>query len=182
MGMVFLYRLRVPPISQVVEHHLDNLNVGVIHPRTSVFIKANMRNGVRLCYHGTTLPESGRESRPHRTCAAHLRWRDGRRRQGILRACRPRRKGVVCHHDREADGQSGSGDFAACRTGSTGTTYDAARGGCPPNEGDGPQLAGEPGGKTPITDVLRGAVRLPPDFDGRAVLTEELQKKHGRQA
>jgi CHAT domain-containing protein len=27
-----------------------------------------MRNGVRLCYHGTTLPESGRESRPHRTC------------------------------------------------------------------------------------------------------------------
>ena len=38
------------------------------------------------------------------------------------------------------------------------------------------------GGKTPITDVLRGAVRLPPDFDGRAVLTEELQKKHGRQA
>ena len=27
-----------------------------------------MRNGVRLRYHGTTSPESGRESRPHRTC------------------------------------------------------------------------------------------------------------------
>ena len=26
-----------------------------------------MCNRVRLCYHGTTLPESGRESRPHRT-------------------------------------------------------------------------------------------------------------------
>ena len=36
-------------------------------------------------------------------------------------------------------------------------------------------------GKTPITDALRGAVKLPPDFDARAVLTEELQKKHGRQ-
>jgi len=31
-----------------------------------VFIEANVRNGVRLCYHGTTLPESDRESRPHR--------------------------------------------------------------------------------------------------------------------
>ncbi len=34
-------------------------------------------------------------------------------------------------------------------------------------------------GKTPLTDTLRGAVKLPPDFDERAVLTEELQKKHG---
>ena len=120
-----------------------------------------MRNGVRLCYHGTTLPESGRESRPHRTCAAHLRWRDGRRRQGILRACRPRLKGVVCHHGRDADGQSGSGGFAACRTGSTGTTYDAARGGCPPNEGDGPQLAGEPGGEDPDHGCVAGSGEAP---------------------
>jgi hypothetical protein len=37
------------------------------------------------------------------------------------------------------------------------------------------------GGKTPITDVLRGAVKLPSDFDERAALTEELQKKHGVQ-
>ena len=36
-------------------------------------------------------------------------------------------------------------------------------------------------GKTPITDALRGAVRTPPDFDERAVLMEELQKKHGGQ-
>lgn len=36
-------------------------------------------------------------------------------------------------------------------------------------------------GKTPVTDVLRGAVKLPPDFDERTVLTEELQKKHGVQ-
>jgi len=36
-------------------------------------------------------------------------------------------------------------------------------------------------GKTPITDALRGAVKLPPGFDTLAVLTEELQKKHGRQ-
>ena len=34
-------------------------------------------------------------------------------------------------------------------------------------------------GKTPVTDALRGAVKLPPDFDERAALTEELQKKHG---
>jgi hypothetical protein len=34
---------------------------------------------------------------------------------------------------------------------------------------------------TPVTDALRGAVKLPPDFDGRAALTEELQKKHGVQ-
>lgn len=34
-------------------------------------------------------------------------------------------------------------------------------------------------GKTPVTDALRGAVKLPPDFDERAALTEELQKKNG---
>ena len=34
-------------------------------------------------------------------------------------------------------------------------------------------------GKTPVTDALRGAVKLPPDFNERTVLTEELQKKHG---
>ena len=31
-------------------------------------------------------------------------------------------------------------------------------------------------GKTPLTDALRGAMRLPPGFDERAGLTEELQK------
>jgi hypothetical protein len=36
-------------------------------------------------------------------------------------------------------------------------------------------------GMTPVADVLRGAVKLPPDFDGRGALTEELQKKHGVQ-
>jgi hypothetical protein len=36
-------------------------------------------------------------------------------------------------------------------------------------------------GKTPITDSLRGAVKLPPDFDERAALREELLKKHGVQ-
>lgn len=36
-------------------------------------------------------------------------------------------------------------------------------------------------GKTPVTDALRGAVKLPSDFDERAALTEELQKKHGVQ-
>ena len=36
-------------------------------------------------------------------------------------------------------------------------------------------------GRTPATDALRGAVELPPDFDERAALTEELQKKHGLQ-
>lgn len=36
-------------------------------------------------------------------------------------------------------------------------------------------------GKTPVTDALRGAVKLPPDFDEKVVLTEELQKKHGVQ-
>lgn len=34
-------------------------------------------------------------------------------------------------------------------------------------------------GKTPLTDALRGAVKLPADFDERTTLTEELQKKHG---
>ena len=29
-------------------------------------------------------------------------------------------------------------------------------------------------GRTPITDALRGAVKLPPDFVARAALTEEL--------
>ena len=36
-------------------------------------------------------------------------------------------------------------------------------------------------GKTPVTDALRGAVKLPPNFDERDALTEELQKKHGVQ-
>ena len=36
-------------------------------------------------------------------------------------------------------------------------------------------------GKTPVTDALRGAVKLPPDFDERMTLTEELQKQHGVQ-
>ena len=36
-------------------------------------------------------------------------------------------------------------------------------------------------GKTPVTDALRGAVNLPSGFDERAMLTEELQKKHGVQ-
>ncbi len=36
-------------------------------------------------------------------------------------------------------------------------------------------------GKTPVTDALRGAVKLPPDFDERKVLTEELQNRHGVQ-
>ena len=36
-------------------------------------------------------------------------------------------------------------------------------------------------GKTPITDTLRGAVKLPAGFEERAALTEELQKKHGVQ-
>ncbi len=36
-------------------------------------------------------------------------------------------------------------------------------------------------GKAPVTDALRGAVKLPPDFDERAAVTEELQKKHGVQ-
>lgn len=34
-------------------------------------------------------------------------------------------------------------------------------------------------GRTPITDSLRGAVKLPADFDERAALIEELRKKHG---
>jgi hypothetical protein len=33
-------------------------------------------------------------------------------------------------------------------------------------------------GKTPITDNLRGSVKLPPDFDAQKILAEELQKKH----
>ena len=36
-------------------------------------------------------------------------------------------------------------------------------------------------GRTPVTDALRGAAKLPPDFDERAALTEELQKQHGVQ-
>lgn len=36
-------------------------------------------------------------------------------------------------------------------------------------------------GKTPVTDALRGAAKLPPNFDERDALTEELQKKHGVQ-
>jgi hypothetical protein len=36
-------------------------------------------------------------------------------------------------------------------------------------------------GRTPVTDELRGAVKLPSDFDERAAITEELQKKHGVQ-
>ena len=36
-------------------------------------------------------------------------------------------------------------------------------------------------GKTPVTDALRGVVKLPPDFDERAAVTVELQKKHGVQ-
>lgn len=36
-------------------------------------------------------------------------------------------------------------------------------------------------GKTPLTDSLRGAVKLPAGFDERAALTDELEKRHGIQ-
>ncbi len=36
-------------------------------------------------------------------------------------------------------------------------------------------------GRTPLTDALRGAVKLPRGFDEQAALTEELLKKHGVQ-
>jgi hypothetical protein len=36
-------------------------------------------------------------------------------------------------------------------------------------------------GKTPVTDSLRGAVKLPPNFEERAALTEELLKKNAVQ-
>jgi len=36
-------------------------------------------------------------------------------------------------------------------------------------------------GKTPVTDALCGAVKLPAEFDERTVLVEELQTKHGVQ-
>jgi len=34
-------------------------------------------------------------------------------------------------------------------------------------------------GKTPITDELRGVISLPAGFDERAVLTEQMSRKHG---
>lgn len=34
-------------------------------------------------------------------------------------------------------------------------------------------------GKTPVTDDLRGAVKLPAGFDEQDFLARELQKKHG---
>lgn len=34
-------------------------------------------------------------------------------------------------------------------------------------------------GRTPITDELRGAVKLPANCDERVTLAAELQKKHG---
>ena len=36
-------------------------------------------------------------------------------------------------------------------------------------------------GKTPLTDALRGVLKLAPDFDERAAVTEELRKRHGVQ-
>jgi hypothetical protein len=36
-------------------------------------------------------------------------------------------------------------------------------------------------GRTPVTDALRGAVKLPANFEEGTTLTEELQKKHGVQ-
>jgi hypothetical protein len=35
-------------------------------------------------------------------------------------------------------------------------------------------------GKMPVTDALRGAVKLPSEFDEKAAVTEGLLKKHGR--
>jgi predicted transcriptional regulator len=35
--------------------------------------------------------------------------------------------------------------------------------------------------QTPVTDSLRGAVKLPHDFNESAALTEELQEKNGNQ-
>ncbi|MDO8539045.1 MAG: DUF6364 family protein [Opitutaceae bacterium] len=34
-------------------------------------------------------------------------------------------------------------------------------------------------GKTPLTDELRGAISLPPQFDARDELTKQLARKHG---
>jgi hypothetical protein len=36
-------------------------------------------------------------------------------------------------------------------------------------------------GKTPLTDALRGAVELPPDFDQHAAVSDEMWKRHGVQ-
>ncbi|MCO5053283.1 MAG: DUF6364 family protein [Verrucomicrobiae bacterium] len=36
-------------------------------------------------------------------------------------------------------------------------------------------------GRTPVTDALRGAVKLPADFTAPAALADELQKEHGLQ-
>ena len=33
-------------------------------------------------------------------------------------------------------------------------------------------------GKTPVTDSLRGVVKLPPGFEEKSALTDELRKKH----
>jgi len=33
-------------------------------------------------------------------------------------------------------------------------------------------------GRTPLTDALRGVLKLPPDFDERALLTEEFLAGH----
>ena len=44
-----------------------------------------MRNGVRLCYHGTTLPEAGRESRPHRTCGGTGELQSERVREALVK-------------------------------------------------------------------------------------------------
>lgn len=35
-------------------------------------------------------------------------------------------------------------------------------------------------GKTPLTDALRGAVKMPPAFDERSALVDELQKRNER--
>lgn len=34
-------------------------------------------------------------------------------------------------------------------------------------------------GHTPVTDALRGAVKLPLDFDAHKTLSEEILKRHG---
>lgn len=36
-------------------------------------------------------------------------------------------------------------------------------------------------GRTPVTDALRGAAKLPADFDAQTALADELRKQHGGQ-
>src|SRR5438094_332785 len=74
--MVFVNCFRVPSVGQVIEDHLDDLDVRVVNPGSSLLVQADVRRRSSLSCHGRTLTDPGAEARPPHS-ALRLAAREG---------------------------------------------------------------------------------------------------------